>query len=277
MTARVGLLGWPVAHSVSPPMHNAAFDALGLDWRYDRVPVPPEELEGTIARLVAEGWRGFNVTIPHKQAVMRHPLVSSVSAAAGAIGAGNTLVVGSDGSLHVDNTDWRGFLDDLRAHGVDVSGAACVILGTGGSARAVRYALEQAGAAQVTGVSRTPGDGPQTVGYADLPRLVERAALVVNCTPLGMWPAVDGSPWPEGAPIPPHLVVVDLVYNPPHTRLMRQAEDAGARAIGGLGMLVRQGAHALAAWTGVAPPLDVMAAAARAALDGHQTPSRQGG
>lgn len=269
MTARVGLLGWPVAHSVSPPMHNAAFAALGLDWRYDRLPVPPEDLDATLTRLVAAGWRGFNVTIPHKQAVLRHQLMSVLSPAARTIGAGNTLVVRADGSLHGDNTDWCGFLDDLRAHEVEISGAACVVLGTGGSARAVRYALEQAGAAQVTPVSRTPGNDPETVGYADLRRLVERAALVVNCTPLGMWPAVERSPWPEGVPIPPHLVVVDLVYNPPRTRLMRQAEDAGARGINGLGMLVRQGARSFAAWTGVAPPLDVMAAAARAALDGH--------
>ena len=278
MTEQVGLLGWPVAHSISPALHNAAFAALGLDWRYSLIPAAPDELHETITRHVADGWRGFNVTIPHKQAIMDHPLVRTISPAAQTIGAGNTLVVGPDGSLTVDNTDWAGFLADLRAHEIDPAGRNCVILGTGGSAKGVRYALEQAGAAQVTQINRNPGDRAGTegniVGYNELPRLAQPGALIVNCTPLGMWPEIDRSPWPDDVPISPDLVLYDLVYNPSLTRLMRQIRAAGGRAVGGLGMLVQQGALAQVQWTGIAPPVDVMAAAARAAMGMHSARRR---
>lgn len=274
MTEQVGLLGWPVAHSISPALHNAAFEALGLDWHYVLIPAAPDELHETIARHVADGWRGFNVTIPHKQAIMDHPLVRAISPAAQVIGAGNTLVVGSDGSLTVDNTDWAGFLADLHAHEIDPAGRTCVILGTGGSAKGVRYALEQAGAAQVTQISRSPGDRADVVGYNELPRLAQPGALIVNCTPLGMWPEIDRSPWPDDVPISPDLVLYDLVYNPSLTRLMREIRVAGGRAVGGLGMLVQQGALAQVQWTGITPPVDVMAAAARAAMGMHSARQR---
>ncbi len=278
MTERVGLLGWPVTHSVSPAMHNAAFRALGLDWRYDLLPVPPDRFAEEVARLTAAGYRGFNVTIPHKAAALSLPQVSRVTPAARAIGAANTLVVQPDGTLLADNTDWQGFADDVGVHGVTVAGATCLVLGTGGSARAVIYALAHLGAARVALISRTQR-GEHTVtdhpiaGYDDLAGLAPAADLIVNCTPAGMFPRVDESPWPEGVPFPPHAVLYDLVYNPPATRLMRQAEEAGARALGGLGMLVRQGALSFAQWVGIAPPLAIMAEAAQAALAGlHSNP-----
>ncbi len=251
-------------------MHNAAFDALGMAWRYTLFPTPPQGLAETVARLLAEGVRGLNVTVPHKRAVLRLPQVGAREAAVETIGAANTLTRAEDG-WHASNTDWRGFLDDLRAHGVEPQGMACVVLGTGGSARAVGYALARAGAAAIAYISRDPtraGDLRPAQGYAALRELAPRADLIVNCTPLGMWPHVERTPWPPDVPFPSGAVLYDLVYNPPRTQLMRQAQAAGARAVGGLGMLVRQGALAFAQWTGRTPPLDVMEQAARAVLEG---------
>jgi len=266
MTERVGLIGWPVAHSVSPAMHNAAFGALGLDWQYDLLPAPPERFAAAVAEWVAAGYRGFNVTIPHKGAALRLPQVRAISPAAEAIGAANTLTVEPDGSLTADNTDWRGFADDLAAGGIAVEGARCLVLGTGGSARAVIYALRAGGAVAITAISRQPGGRDGAAGYGDLARLAPGADLVVNCTPTGMSPDVAASPWPEDVPFPGGAALVDLIYNPPVTRLMADAQAAGARTVGGLGMLVRQGALAFERWTGIAPPLAIMLEAARHAL-----------
>lgn len=266
MTERVGLIGWPVAHSVSPAMHNAAFGALGLDWQYDLLPAPPERFAAAVAAWVAAGYRGFNVTIPHKGAALRLPQVRAISPAAEAIGAVNTLTVEPDGSLAAGNTDWRGFADDLAAGGIAVEGARCLVLGTGGSARAVIFALRAGGAAVITAISRQPGGRDGAAGYGDLARLAPAADLVVNCTPAGMSPDVAASPWPEDVPFPGGAALVDLIYNPPVTRLMATAQAAGARTVGGLGMLVRQGALAFERWTGIAPPLPVMLEAARHAL-----------
>lgn len=267
MAERTGLLGWPVGHSVSPAMHHAAFAALGLDWSYDLLPVPPDSLESEVTRLVSTaGYRGLNVTIPHKRAILNHPLVASRSPAVVALGAANTLVLQPDGSLYADNTDWRGFAADVAAHGIQVRGARCLVLGTGGSARAVVYALARGGAAAVTSVSRSPDGRQDTVGYTDLPALVPTADLIVNCTPVGMSPHVDHSLWPDDIPFPANVALYDLVYNPPVTRLMLQATQAGARAIGGLGMLVWQGALAFELWTGQSPPVEVMYQAAQAVL-----------
>jgi shikimate dehydrogenase len=268
MTERVGLFGWPVEHSISPAMHNAAFQALGLDWCYDLLPVPPEQFEAEVTRLIAAGYRGFNVTIPHKQAAFKLSQVITITPAAAAIGAVNTLIVGPEGTLTADNTDWRGFLHDLADHGVAVSGADCLVLGTGGSARGIVYALAQGGAASITQVSRDPADRDGVIGYDDLAEIAPD--LIVNCTPVGMSPRVDASPWPDGVPFPPGAVLYDLVYNPPATRLMATARASGAHAVNGLGMLVWQGALAFEQWTGITPPVDVMEYAARSAFGGKR-------
>jgi shikimate dehydrogenase len=274
MTERVGLLGWPVAHSVSPAMHNAAFQFLRLDWRYDLLPVPPDRFAEEVARLVAAGYRGFNVTIPHKAAALRLPQVKTVTPAARAIGAANTLVALPAGTLRADNTDWRGFADDLLSQKIAVAGTTCLVLGTGGGAQAVTHALAQRGARQIVLVSRSPR--PQTdggplagwpvAGYDALAALAPEADLIVNCTPVGMFPHVKESPWPQEVPFPSRAVLYDLVYNPRKTRLMRQAKAAGAQALGGLGMLVRQGALSFEQWVGISPSLVIMAGAAQAAL-----------
>jgi len=283
MTERVGLLGWPVEHSVSAAMHNAAFAALGLGWQYDLLPVRPGELEARVAELIAAGYRGFNVTVPHKQAVRSLPQIGEIDEAVEAIGAANTLIVRPDGTLRAANTDWSGLAADLRAHGVPVEGRHALILGTGGSAQAAAYALQRLGVASVTLVSRSLSGRKGVIGYealremtkpprTDPPRVnfaapgAHQTDIIINCTPVGMWPDVDRSPWPEGVPFPAGAILYDLIYNPPVTRLMAEARQAGARAIGGLGMLVRQGADAFEQWTGVPAPIEVMYEAAQGKL-----------
>lgn len=265
MTERVGLIGWPVEHSVSPDMHNAAFTALGLNWRYDALPIRPGELRKRMPELIQAGYRGFNITVPHKQDILRLPQIVEVENAVGVLKAANTLTVLPKGELRAANTDWQGFAADLQAHDVQIQGAHCLILGTGGSAAAVDYALRKLDAATIQFASREAGKAG-SIGYQELPTLEPVPDLIVNCTPVGMWPEVDVSPWPDNIPFPSQAVLYDLIYNPLVTRLMRQAEQAGARAIGGLGMLVRQGALSFEQWTGAAPPLEVMEDAARAAL-----------
>ena len=277
-TQVVGLIGWPVGHSVSPPMHNSAFVALGLDWRYVPLlvsPAPAERIGEAVRGLAALGLRGANVAVPHKQAVM--PFLDQLTPAAQAIGAVNTIRVETNGELHGDNTDARGFIADLRDHGVDPAGQQALVIGAGGSARAVVYGLAEAGAASVTVLNRTESRAASlandlsphfpgcTIAAQAFPRALAAAAgnaeLIVNCTSLGMTPDVDAMPWDAALPFRNDQVVYDLVYNPPVTRLLAKARADGATAIGGKGMLVWQGALAFAWWTGVEPPIDVMKAA----------------
>jgi shikimate dehydrogenase len=285
-TELVGLIGWPVGHSLSPVMHNAAFDALGLNWRYVPLPVPPGSLEAAVRGLVALGFRGANVTVPHKQAVM--PLLDVVSDTAVELGAVNTLVIKrrDDGSSVIsgDNTDHSGFDRALRNAGFEPqAGLRAVVVGAGGGARAVVYSLLRSGLSEITVLNRRRERAWSLV--ADLGRLrrgvrlsaleltpgsllasADSADLLVNTTPVGMWPQVDASICPDRASMPPHLTVFDLVYNPPETRLLQQARQSGARAIGGLGMLVQQGVLGFTMWTGEAAPIEAMRAACEQGL-----------
>lgn len=272
-----GLIGWPVSHSFSPAMHNAALAVLGLNWVYVPLPVPPDRVGDAVRGLPALGFQGVNVTVPHKQAVM--PFLDEISPAAQAIGAVNTILVEQEsGRLLGFNTDWRGFLADLVAKEVEVNGRHCLVLGAGGSARGIVYALFQAGG-RVLLLARRPEQAYQLAadlgnGFVEEIRsLAElestaaqtKAPLIINTTPLGMSPHVNGSPWPDDVPVPAGSFVYDLVYNPPETRLMRQALDAGCHACNGLGMLLRQGAISFALWTGSDPDLSVMQEALEAA------------
>lgn len=274
MVKKVGLIGWPVAHSISPAMHQAAFQALGLhDWRYELVPIPPDIVRQGLRALRDEGgFIGVNVTIPLKQAVM--PYVRSDEQAR-AVGAVNTIDFRDNSGM---NTDVNGFLDDLAAHGISVAGERAIVLGAGGAARAAAYGLARAGA-EVIIVNRTfsraqdlvaslaSSAGLQHITAQTLDEAAEQGArLVVNCTSAGMWPHVEETPWIEGVPFPAGAAAYDMVYRPLVTRFMRQVEAGGGQAIGGLGMLVRQGAASFARWTGQTPPLEVMFDAARAAL-----------
>ncbi len=273
-TRLVGVIGWPVSHSRSPAMHNAAFAALGLDWVYLPLPVPPERVPEAVEGLRALGFAGANVTVPHKQAVM--PLMDELTATARAVSAVNTIVVGPDGRLTGDTTDGYGFLEDLEAHDVRQSTDALVI-GSGGAARSVVYALAEAGS-RVTVCARDVGKASalcedmarvlpgaaSRVSAAhfpvDLPRLAPNAALVVNATSLGLHED-EPLPWDKAARFRPDQVAYDLIYNR-ETEFVRLAASQGARAISGLGMLVHQGARAFEMWTGRTAPVDVMRAAA---------------
>jgi shikimate dehydrogenase len=246
-------------------MHNAAFTALGLDWRYDALPIRPGELKKRVPELVQAGYCGFNVTVPHKQEILRLPQIAEVENAVGVLKAANVLTVLPKGKLRAANTDWQGFAADLQAHDVRVNSTNCLVLGTGGSATAVAYALRKLGAATIQFVSRETGK-VGSITYQEISVLEPAPDLIVNCTPVGMWPEVDASPWPDMVLFPSRAVLYDLIFNPPVTRLMMQARQAGAHVIGGLGMLVRQGALSFEQWTGAAPPLDVMEEAARITL-----------
>ena len=274
---RVGVVGWPIEHSLSPVMHNAAFQALGMDdWVYDAMAVPPDIPRHAVIEPKRHGYIGLNVTVPFKQAVMTyvHP-----DDKARAIGAVNTIIYGDDIGT---NTDVDGIIDDLLAHDVALEGERVIVLGAGGAARAAVYGLWQQGAdvvvvnrtlsrAQDMLMQLTMSGGVQNVQAVTLDEAVEREpSLIVNCTSAGLWPDVDTSPWVDGIALPRGITVYDMVYRPAKTRLMQQVEQAGGRAIGGLGMLVRQGAASFRLWTGVEPPVDVMYKAAEDALAARQ-------
>jgi shikimate dehydrogenase len=251
-----GVLGFPVAHSRSPAMMAAAFAELGLDWRYLKLPVPPERFVETARALPASGYRGANVTIPHKLAA--HALADERTPAAAAIGAANTLTF-EHGRVLADNTDAGGLSDAL---GEGVHGRTALVLGAGGAGRAAVWALRDAGA-EVAVWNRTPERARELaaemgVAHAERPGLP--ADVLVNATSLGL----HGEDLPAELEPAPAAVVLDLVYGDEPTALCRWAEAGGARVVEGLEVLVRQGARSLERWTGRTAPLDAMRRAARA-------------
>lgn len=301
-TRLVGVMGWPVAHSLSPAMHNAAFAALGLNWVYVPLAVPPERLAEAVRGLRALGFVGCNATVPHKPALAQ--LMDELTPVAAAIGSVNTVIVRPDGSLLGDSTDGYGFLTDLRAHGVHIgeaenrrsaeatqrqvakmkgrpeAGVVCrraLVIGAGGAARAVVFALAEAGAT-VAIANRTVASAAELCRMvlaalptanvsahpfpAALTRLAADADLIVNTTSLGLHGDADPLPWDPAVPFRRDQVVYDLIYNV-RTPFLRLAEAAGARAIDGLGMLVHQGARSFELWTGRPAPVEVMDAALR--------------
>jgi shikimate dehydrogenase len=255
LTVLAGVLGYPVAHSRSPAMHNAAFAALGLDWHYVKLPVPPELFERTARALPGSGYAGANVTIPHKLAALS--LADNGSAAARSIGAANTLTFRDDGGIDADNTDAGGFLASLEPD--SPRGRTALVLGAGGAARAVVWALVEAGASDVAIWNRTPERADELANAfgARAVRQPEPADIAVNATSVGLH---GGSLPLEKLERP--AVAVDLVYGG-ETPFAAWARGGGARVVDGLEVLVRQGALSLRHWTGADPPLDVMRRAAR--------------
>lgn len=270
-TRPVVLLGWPARHSRSPQLHNAAFAADGLDLVYLALPVPPEELLTVIGALGTVGALGANLTVPHKQQAV--DVCDTLTAEAQLIGAVNTLVW-SDQGLHGDNTDAAGLRDALAADVAPAPGERFVVVGTGGAARAAVVAVGRL-AGRLTVVGRRPQaaddlaalgeaagavevashhlDDPSAVGAA-----VESARVVINATPLGM----HGEQLPDAVGrVGPGQVAYDLIYEPPVTPFLASAERAGATAVNGASMLVRQAGVSFTRWTGRAAPLAVMAAA----------------
>lgn len=258
MTTLAGVLGFPVAHSRSPAMMNAAFAELGLDWHYVKLPVPPERFAETVRALPGSGYAGANVTIPHKLAALA--LADEPTAAARSIGAANTLAF-ADGRIRADNTDAGGLLDAL---GEPMAGRTALVLGAGGAARAAIWALREAGAevavwnrtheralalADELGV-RTPASG----GSASI------VDVLVNATSVGLAGDADLDALPlaglEAG------IVVDMVYGDEPTPVCRWGRERGARVVDGLEVLVRQGARSLELWTGQSAPVATMRAAA---------------
>lgn len=281
-THLAGVIGDPVRHSISPALHNAAFDALGLDWAYLAFTVAAGNASAAIAAARVLAMEGLSVTMPHKRDVAS--LVDRLSPTATALGAVNT-VVRQGGELVGDNTDGAGFVDALRFdEGFEPEGRRCLVVGGGGAARAVAHALACAGASEVIVVNRSVAAAQHAADLAGVRGRVgtiEEASsvdLVVNATPIGMALASTASIHGAAALVDvpavpldldllrPGQLVADLVYHPPVTALVLGARSRGIAACNGLGMLVHQAAHASRLWTGLDPPKEVMSAAALAAL-----------
>jgi shikimate dehydrogenase len=262
---RLGVLGWPVAHSRSPAMHNAALASLAMDeWHYQLLPVPPQLLTETVRGLGDSGFVGANVTIPHKQTALA--LADSASAVAEAIGAANTLTFAADGAIAAENTDAPGL---IGAIGEQLSGRSALVLGAGGSARAAVWALLDAGASEVSIYNRTRERADELARELGA-RSVARpgaAELLVNCTSVGLQAAGDelARLALTEAQVGEYPLVVDLVYRDGATALLSAARTHGSRTLDGLDVLVAQGALSFTLWTGRPAPLDVMRRAARRA------------
>ncbi|HWC70904.1 MAG TPA: shikimate dehydrogenase [Actinomycetota bacterium] len=270
-TQIAGVIGWPVEHSLSPTIHNAAFAALGMDWVYVPLPVAPGTLAAAVKGVAALGFRGVNVTMPHKSESAE--LADELSDEARRLRAVNAFVV-RGGRLHGHNTDAPGFERFVREDaGFDPAGCSAIVLGAGGAARAVALALAHAGASDLRVAVREAARANDLVSAiegtdlrVDVVPLDDasgmRADLVVNATPLG----ADGVTAPPLPAVDADVVVVDLLYRPAVTPWQLAAREAGAEVFGGLGLLLQQAALSFDLWTGTPAPLEVMSAAALASM-----------
>ena len=283
MAFNLGLTGYPLGHSLSPKIHTAALASCGLEGEYFLFPLPPDDLDGLkalLARVRRGELHGLNVTIPHKQAVI--PLLDALTPTAQAVGAVNTISI-QNGHLTGDNTDAPGFLADLKRfmaitkyqlpianrQSQIVNHKSALVLGAGGSARAIVYALVSDGwevmvaarrLEQAKGLARRYAQNVSVLDFLHLSSFILHPSFlcIINTTPLGMSPRTDASPWPAGLPFPPNAAVYDLVYNPRETQLVREARAAGLPAVTGLGMLIEQAALSFEIWTGCQPDRDVL-------------------
>jgi shikimate dehydrogenase len=284
-TKILGVIGNPIAHSLSPVIHNAAIESLGLDYRYVAFPVRPEQLPVALTGFAAIGVSGCSVTIPHKQAIM--PLLTSITPLAQAVGAVNTIWH-NDTGWHGTNTDVAGFISPLIAIDQDWAQMTVVILGNGGAARAVIAGCHQLGCGEIHVFGRdqsklaafaaswqdikiiklTIGDREtpapvklQTHFWSELPTLVARAnLLLVNCTPIGMHPQVDTSPIDVEimTQVGSNSIAYDLIYTPRPTKFLQLAKNLGLRTIDGVEMLIHQGAIAFELWLQQPAAIDIM-------------------
>jgi shikimate dehydrogenase len=261
-----GVLGYPVAHSRSPAMHNAAFQALGLDdWRYVALPVPGDLFDETVHGLPGSGYRGANVTIPHK--LLALAVADEATEAARGAGAANTLTFNTDGSMDADNTDVGGLLDAIGE-----PPRSALVLGAGGGARGVIWALRSAGT-DVAIWNRTPERADALAAELDVQAVAtvapESHEAVINTTAVGLDTTLSDASALAALELEdkaPPALVVDLVYRGggAETPLQHWAQQGQSRFVEGLEILVRQGARSFEAWTGREPPLEVMRQAARA-------------
>ena len=267
---RLGLVGYPVSQSLSPKIQNAALSACGLEGNYSLFPIHPDDKQGLkdlLARVCSGEITGLNVTIPHKQNVI--PLLDELTPTAKAIGAVNIIYV-RENKLIGDNTDAPGFLADLNqflcAHQSKiVNRKSAIVLGAGGSARSIVYALQSDGW-EVTIAARRAEQAQQLASQFKDIRIVDinlqtfqlsNLQLIVNTTPVGMTPNVDQSPLPENITLPPQVMIYDLIYNPRETKLVRDARSQGLHATTGLGMLIEQAALGFRLWTGCKLPAEI--------------------
>ncbi|GAW94123.1 shikimate dehydrogenase [Calderihabitans maritimus] len=272
-TKVVGLFGWPVEHSWSPLIHNAAFKAAGLNYVYVPFAVPPEKIAQALCSLPALNIRGINVTIPHKETVMNY--LDWISPEAQMIGAVNTVVVEEDGKLKGYNTDGEGFMDSLREEaGIDPRGLTFTLLGAGGACRAVAVSLALKGARKINIANRTVSRAEAIVeiinrstsaraqafslSERELTAALEESQVLVNTTPVGMYPRDKEPPLINPDLLRRTLLVCDLVYRPRETTLLREAALRGCRTLSGLGMLVAQAARSYRLWTGQEAPAEIM-------------------
>jgi len=272
-TRLILLLGDPVAHSLSPLIHNAAFRAHGLNWLYKAIPVSSTGLAAAVQALHAPSMVGANVTIPHKQSIL--PLMDTLSPHAEIVGAVNTIVCRREEGavrLHGDNTDVAGFLSPLSPYADRLHGAPMLVFGAGGAARAVIYALLSTySPARLTVAVRSPerattlrdafehvGPGVEILSMTRAARRVRESRLIVNATPVGMHPNIDQTPWSLHGVFPAGKIVYDLIYAPERTRLLIEAEAAHCATIGGLEMLIAQAAAAYVQWTGQPMPVEAV-------------------
>jgi shikimate dehydrogenase len=258
---RAGVMGWPVEHSRSPPLHRFWLEEYGIDGDYTLLPVPPERLAAELRGLGARGFVGCNLTIPHKEAAVA--IVDRVDAAARRIGAVNTVVVAADGALEASNTDAFGFIENLRAAVPDWHAASgpAVVLGAGGAARAVLAALLDAGSSEIRLLNRHRARADALAGafgrtirvgdWSERDAALAGAALLVNTTSLGQ----TGQPPLDLAldALPESAAVNDIVYVPLETPLLAAARARGNAVVDGLGMLLHQARPAFAAWFGIMP------------------------
>lgn len=286
-TFQLGLIGYPLDHSLSPRIHQAAMRACKLSGEYLLYPIHPDDKQGLVdllAKMRKGGITGLNVTIPHKQNVIQ--FLDELTLTARSIGAVNTVFL-QDGRLAGDNTDAAGFLLDLKrffnGDGHNRKEKEALVLGAGGSARAVVYALLNDGW-QVSLAARRLEQAQNLAGsyknyhipiinlYNHPNNLLSQTSsltLIVNTTPLGMSPNTDQSPWPENLPLPPHAAIYDLVYNPRQTRLVTIARAQGLSAATGLGMLVEQAASSFKIWTGCDPSRESMFGSVQQSVSDH--------
>jgi shikimate dehydrogenase len=266
----IALFGQPVAENPTQYMHERAFESLDLQWRYITMEVPPENLADAVTGMRAMGFAGGNCTIPHKVAVIEH--LDALTPTAAEIGAVNTIVRRTDGSLLGENTDGKGFIQSVQETGLDLSGVNAVILGAGGAARAIGVELAVAGARKITLVNRTAGKAETLAAHVREHTGVETSAqplageyrippdtqLLVNATSIALFPNVDDVVPVDYGTLRPGLVVSDVIPNPPDTPFLKKARAAGATTLDGLGMLVYQGAIAFKMWTGHDAPVNIM-------------------
>ncbi|AKB45711.1 shikimate dehydrogenase [Methanosarcina vacuolata] len=265
-----GVFGDPIAHSLSPAMHNAAFSALGMDCIYHAFRVKPEKLEKAILGAEAMGFGGLNLTVPLKEVALKLDCIKP-DPLAEKIGAVNTVVFGETGEIKGYNTDGLGAKQALQNSAVEIEGSKIVVAGAGGAARSIAFQLAADGA-EIIIVNRTEERAIELAkdistaaisgnvtgrGLSGLKELLQDANILINTTTLGMHPNTETT-IATAEDLHPDLTVFDIVYNPLETRLLREAKASGAKTVSGVLMLVYQGAEAFKLWTGIEPPVELM-------------------